>query len=364
MSPDGHKHYVPFLKGKQGEFNALSEIDRDDREHLTPLIEIGPIEIDPKTGANVKSLDETLEGFAPKIVKAWGSLDFCYVDLPEFEPGARLEDGRHPVARFFEDAKAADLAALPVAGLDRDGPHLDAIADAMASGGNGVAVRLRRNELQAPASLDGDLKRLSDILRVDFREIDLLLDFGPILKSEIATIKAEAKGALRGLPDIDAWRSLTICSGAFPQTVSPDVKPGESGTLERRDWQVWRTLIEEAQLPRLPAFGDYGVASPAWLQGFDPEIMDPAAKIVYARDKDWLVVRGRSLKKQGYDQYRALALQIVKSGSFQGSKHCWGDDYIAKCANRQVGTGNLTTWVAVATNHHLGVVTHQLANLS
>jgi Beta protein len=83
MSPHGHNHYVPFLKGKQGEFNALSKIDRDDREHLTPLIEIGPIEIDPKTGANAESLDEALAcldarmpmnfwiafGFAPEPIR-------------------------------------------------------------------------------------------------------------------------------------------------------------------------------------------------------------------------------------------------------------------------------------------------------
>jgi hypothetical protein len=364
MAAQNHRHYVPFLKGKQGELDALSKIERRDREHLTPLIEIGPIDIDPKTGARVKSLDETLEGVAAKIVNAWGSLDFCFVDLPEFEPTARVEDGRHPVARFFDEAKTVDLAALPVTGLDRDRPQLEAVAEAISWGRNGVGVRLRRAELQDPAALDAGLRRLADALQIDFRQIDLLLDFGPILKSEVATIKGETEAAVQCLPDIAAWRSLTLCSGAFPQTVSPDVKPGKSGQLERREWQLWNTLIDGKRLPRLPAFADYGVASTAWLRGFDPEIMDPAAKIVYARDSDWLVVRGRSLRKKSYEQYRALAAQVVKSGSFRGNKHCWGDDYIAKCAKRQVGTGSLQTWVSVATNHHLCVVAHQLANLS
>ncbi len=363
MSSRDHRHYVPFLKGKQGELNALSKIDRDDRERLTPLVEIGPIETDPKTGANTKSLDEVLEGFAGKVVKAWGSLDFCFVDLPEFEPNARLEDGRHPVARFFEDAKAVDLAAMPVTGLDRDDAQVAAAQEAMSWGRNGIGVRLRRTELQKPAALDEGLRGLINALQTDFGQVDLLLDFGRILKSEAATIEGESEAAIQSLPDIGAWRSLTICSGAFPQTVSPDIKPGKSGELERRDWLLWLSLIERVQLPRLPRFGDYGVASPEWLRGFDPEIMNPAAKIVYAREKDWLVVRGNSLKKHGYGQYRALAAQVVKSGSFQGSKHCWGDDYIAKCANGKAGTGNLTTWVAVATNHHLGVVSTQLANL-
>lgn len=367
MSPHSHKHYVPFLKGKQGEFNALSKIDRDDREHLTPLIEIGPIEIDPKTGANAESLDEALEGVAAKIAKAWGSLDFCFVDLPEFETTARLEDGRHPVARFFEDAKAVDLAALPVTGLDRDAPQLDAVAGTRSVRSNGVAVRLRRPELQNPASLEAELRRVAETLEVDLPQMDLLLDFGPILKSEAAAIRGEAEEAIQGLPDIDSWRSLTLCAGAFPKTVSTEVKPSKTGELERREWELWKVLIDGERLPRQPAFGDYGVASPEWLLGFDSEVMSPAAKIVYTREEDWLVVRGRSLKKKkygGYKQYRALAEQIVNSGSFRGSEHCWGDDYIAKCAKGEVGTGNLQTWVTVATSHHLCVVARELASLS
>jgi hypothetical protein len=363
MAIPDYKQYVPFLKGKQGELDALSTVNRGGREQLTPLVEIGPIEIDPKTGANTKSLDETLEGLAAKIAKAWGSLDFCFVDLPEFDPDARLESGQHPVARFFEDAKAVDLAAVPVAGLDRDKPHLDAVAEARSWRGTGLAIRVRRRELQTPTALAGGLTRLAGIVGVDFEEADLLLDFGHILKSETTAIEAMAEAAILALPEVDSWRSLTVSSGAFPETVSPDVKPGETGVLERRDFALWRALTAGKALPRLPAFGDYGVASPEWLQGFDPEIMAPAAKIVYAREKDWLVVRGRSLKKHGFGQYRALAHQVIRSGSFQGSEHCWGDSYIAKCANGRVGTGSLKTWVSVATSHHLGVTTRQLASL-
>jgi hypothetical protein len=363
VPPSDHKHYVPLLKAKKGEIDALSRVGRVEREGLTPLIELGPIEIDPKTGSKTKSLDETLEGLAAKFVKAWGPLDICFVDLPEFEPGARLEDGQHPVARFFDDAKAADLAAIPVAGLDRDAAHLDAVAAAKSWRGTGLAIRIRRREIQAPLTLDAELRRLTENLGVEFGQVDLLLDFGEIRKSEKARIAAEADTAIRAVPVIDAWRSLTVCSGAFPETVSPDVKPGETGVIERRDWGLWTALTRSSQLPRLPAFGDYGVASPNWLQGFDPEIMAPAAKIVYARDQDWLVIRGRSLKKHGYDQYRVLADRVVKSDSFAGSEHCWGDEYISKCRIGSVGTGNLATWVAVATNHHLEAVTRQLASL-
>ncbi len=32
----GYKHYVPILKGKQGEFRALSHLHQDIRAKLTP----------------------------------------------------------------------------------------------------------------------------------------------------------------------------------------------------------------------------------------------------------------------------------------------------------------------------------------
>ncbi|HEY5941391.1 MAG TPA: beta family protein [Solirubrobacterales bacterium] len=367
MASGDHTYYVPFLKGKQGELDALSHVEREDRENLTPLIEIGPIEINPKTGADAETLDKALEGTAAKIAKAWGSLDFCFVDLPGFEPTARLEDGRHPVARFFDDAKAVDLAALPVTGLDRDAAQLEAIAGTQPALNNRVAIRLRRPELQNPESLEAELRRITAILEIGLPQIDLLLDFGPILKSEAAAIKGEAEGAIKRLPEIDSWRSLTLCAGAFPKSVSTEVKPGETGEIERREWELWKALADGGRLPRQPAFGDYGVASPEWLLGFDSEVISPGAKIFYSRENDWLVVRGRSLKSKKYGkykQYRALAEQIVNSGSFQGNEHCWGDDYIAKCARGEVGTGSLKSWVTVATSHHLGVVTHELASLS
>lgn len=81
MLGSDHLRYVPLLKCKQGELDALSHIDQPSRDGLTPLIEIGPIETDPKTQVEVRSLGETLDGVADKIAKAWGSLDFCFVDL-------------------------------------------------------------------------------------------------------------------------------------------------------------------------------------------------------------------------------------------------------------------------------------------
>lgn len=360
----GHKHYVPFLKGKAGELKALAKLDVEERGRLTPLIEVAPLKVNPKTGQPTENVDKALDGFAAKLVAAWGSLDHCFLDIAEFDPDARLQDGRHPLAAFFTEAKEVDLAAIPVTGLDRDGAQLEAVEEVCSALRRGAAFRLRRADLRDPERLSEDLRRLNALLDLGAAEIDLLFDLGELGASQLAAVGAEAAAAIRAMPDIGAWRSLTVCSGAFPTTVSQFVKPGESGELARRDWTLWRELLDLPDpLPRLPAFGDYGVAASEWLRGFDPEIMSPAAKIIYTTEEDWLVVRGRSVKKHGYDQYRDLAGQLVKRDEFCDTKHCWGDEAIVKCANGSEGTGNLTTWVTVATRHHLEVVDCQLASL-
>jgi hypothetical protein len=112
----------------------------------------------------------------------------------------------------------------------------------------------------------------------------------------------------------------------------------------------------------MPAFGDYGVAAPAWLEGFDPKKMDYAAKLVYTRPDDWLVVRGHSVKNQGNAQFRELAKKLTSDPTFQGKDHCWGDEYaLARAAGGSPGVA--MTWIRAATRHHLAVVDAQLSSL-
>jgi hypothetical protein len=45
----GYKHYVPILKGKDGEFRALEHLTPKIRRNLTPFIDIPRGDIDRKT---------------------------------------------------------------------------------------------------------------------------------------------------------------------------------------------------------------------------------------------------------------------------------------------------------------------------
>jgi hypothetical protein len=359
-----HRHYVPFLKAKEGELVALGQVDVADRDRLTPLLEVGPVEVDPKTGAAVETIDEALKGLVPRIARHWGKIDECFLDLPNFRLSGRLESGAHPVAAVFAETRAAELIAIPVTGLNRGQAYQQAITDVVSVSRKGVAIRLRRSELADLGTLGARLGSLCSELGVEPADADLILDFGEVRAGIEKEVRHEAEAALRGLPVLGAWRSLTFGVGAFPAQPSALIDAGDSGPLPRRDWALWRELIAltDPPLPRKPAFGDYGITHPSWLQ-YDPLKMTRTAGIRYTIDRDWLVLRGRSLEKPGaFAQFHGLSRDLKGHKEFAGADHCWGDQEIRDCSGRRERPGSLTTWRAIGTRHHLCVVDRALAS--
>ena len=52
-----YRHYVPVLKGKDGEFKALEHLQSNARDRLTPFIDIPRRDLDPKTKQPKDSID-------------------------------------------------------------------------------------------------------------------------------------------------------------------------------------------------------------------------------------------------------------------------------------------------------------------
>jgi Beta protein len=369
MAPRLDTHYYPFLKGKAGELKALASLPRKQRELLTPLLDVPPEDVKFERVGDLKSIqidtvEEALEGYATKVAKAWGPLDTCLVDFAGFHPDLRLAGGMHPLTAFFVDAKAADLAAIPVTGLERDAAQVRAVRSVCAEWRLGAAIRLRGPALIDPGALAEALTRLLGQIGLAANQVDLLVDFGTLIKSNFGEIAAAAPRIIAALPGLHDWRSLVFCSGAYPFQLGSLVKKNETRELPRRDWQLWRGVISAAPAPlRLPAFGDYGATRADWPSAFDPTEMSISAKIVYATDEDWVIVKGEKLGNDP-DQYHALARRLRQHPLFLAAEHCPSEVRIIECSKEIGGPGNSETWVTVATRHHLEVVTRQLANLA
>ena len=53
----------------------------------------------------------------------------------------------------------------------------------------------------------------------------------------------------------------------------------------------------------------------------------------------------------------------MASAGSMGPEFSEGDRYISECAGGSAGTGNLTTWRKVGTNHHLEKVVRDISSL-
>jgi len=361
----GDTHYVPFLKGKAAEFDALRQLPANRRESLTPLIDVPPeaVEFHPGGSFQIATVEKSLDGYAGRLAAAWGATGHCFIDIAGFHPDSRLSGGRHPITAFFADARGAELSPIPVTGPDRDRAQVDAVKAVCDRWRLGVAIRVRRPQLREPALLAQRLETLLRALSLEPADADLLLDFGELLRGNVAEVEAEAIAGLAALPRIEKWRSLTLCSGAFPAEISSFVGTDESGERPRRDFDLWLRLCESSSLPRLPSYGDCTVAPADWSAPFNPMEMNPSCKIVYATDDEWLIEKGRSIRNHGGGQYRVLAGKMKRRPGFLAPAHCQTEKKIIDCAAGRGGTGGLRQWLTAATRHHLEVVSRQLASL-
>ena len=109
--------YVPILKGKNGEYGALEALSPEDKERMTPLIEIPPIPWDHTNDTPAKTIDQHLSKVDGKLEKSWGSDQLFFIDLRWIGERERISDGAHPLANLFGRVRLHALKAVPVTGL-------------------------------------------------------------------------------------------------------------------------------------------------------------------------------------------------------------------------------------------------------
>jgi hypothetical protein len=357
--------YVPLLKGKAGELDALGRLSGDQKLQLTPLIDVPQIAIESSEEVP-KSLDDYLDRKVTRMAKAWqGVVTPLLIDLFDTDPAGRTKNGQHPVSYLFESLRRRGIPAIPTTGLDRDDGFQSAVQEVVTADKRGVCLRMLREDLSSAFTLASSLNDLLDKFKVARQQAVLLLDFRKLDAAGSADILATAAKIVNGMPGIEDWRAVIFAGSSMPQSLAEKVKAKNAinvGSVDRVEHQIWLDLLKQ-KLKRRLAFGDYGVVHPD-LTYMDPKEVNASAAIRYTVQDRWLIVRGKSLRENpiGYKQFYSLSKALTEQKEFMGSSYSWGDSEIQKRARRQGTTGNLTTWVAVATNHHLTFVSKQVAS--
>jgi hypothetical protein len=352
--------YVPILKGKEGEFSALESLDSEVKSHLTPLIEIPPIPYDFAKKCPAKSLDEHLAGFPERLCN---SCFGCppYLDLYLLGQNKAWNTGHAAVQALFNDSADCGVPPTVVVSRTSSDSYLNIARAYSSNSKTGACIRLFVKDLNEEIDLDLELGQILEKLgQNSASSTDLVVDLED-LQNESSRAVIIARYALSIIPRKDDWRRIVLAAASFPEDLS-DVDAATTVTLPRHEWDLWKALQRRPSvLPqRGITFGDYAISHPVTKE-LDPRTMSMSANIRYTAQDNWLIVKGRNVRKYGFSQYFELCRTLVELPEYCGSAFSWGDEYIEGCALGNTGPGNATTWRKVGVNHHLTLVTREIA---
>lgn len=354
------KHYVPILKWKRGEQKALELIPASYKQEFTPVIEILPMPYDFEKQVYKKSIDYHLKGIGKILVDSWGNSNPMFLDLLWLDKSWRMYNGKHPLEFILNEARKKGINLIPVVGTKRDSAYLLEAKKANTIDNLGICIRLEDQDF---FDINNKIVHLMGLLGIRPSDVDLIIDFKYISPDDDYKNLLTIFTILNSIHQIKDFRNVIFSSTSFPPNVS-GLPNNKISPISRSEWKIWSDLYnKKGTLPRLPVFSDYAISNPFYIE-LDPRLMDKTVNIRYTIDKNWLISKGRSVKKYGYGQSHFLSKLITAHHSYCGRNFSWGDEYIEDCANGMNGPGNSETWRRVGTNHHITFVLHQISSLT
>lgn len=353
------KPYVPLLRWRQGEYEALFRLGGPQKDATCPLIEILPPDYDFEQRKPKKDLDEHLKLFGKRLNTKWAGRP-ALIDAGRLDPGARLPDGRHPLQFIFDEARAVGAPLIPLTALERDSAYQAAVRSIALIDGRGAALRCSLAEALDP-DFDSQIEALLGTIQVHWAALDIIIDLETPAFDPQDQLVAIIIAALTQATIFNACRSVVLMSTSFPDSLATMTHAMQH--FPRREWLLYKAVV--AALPpgvRRPTFGDYGIAAINFAQG-DMRFMRGSPNIRYTIDDAWIIARARGAPRGSNQAYPNLCGLVTGSGAYLGSRFSAGSEYIANCQTGAATRGNATTWKWVATNHHITKVLDDLARL-
>jgi hypothetical protein len=343
----GPAHYVPALKIKRGEKQALRSLSASTVSAVTPLLEIVQIP-EPAPDQAPKTLDLHLNTAFKDLGTAVQAFSRYFLDVHEIE-----NTGEAGARKAFTHAARLTTPFTPVTGISRVSDVLPAIK-AMK---HGLALRLTRKEFEEgliPTKLPAFLAKHGLVPS----GIDLIMDIGCVDQMVPPGIADLVRQFVGDVPTPLEWRTFTVLGCAFPKSMA--VLGSDTHKLvDRSEWLAWRDHVYPTRrsLPRLPTFGDCAIQRPEGVEGFNPRFMQVSAAVRYALDSQWLLIKGHSTDTtRSVVQFPRLGRQLVTGplkAYFAGQKHCNGCLGIVQAAQGAPKMGSAEIWRRFGTIHHI-----------
>lgn len=354
------KTYIPLLRWRMGEYQALERLGVAQKAATVPLLEILPPDYDFEQRKPKKDIDDHLSAFGQRLFKKWNAQP-ALVDAGRLDAASRMANGQHPLTYLFDEARALGTHLTPVTTLERDTAYQEAVRFIDALDLRGAALRCTLAEALDP-DFDANVEALLNRLEVDAEALDILLDLEtPAFDPQNVLVNVIIAALSSATIFADA-RSVTLIATSFPDSLANLTHAIQR--IPRREWMLYKAVIAALSGGmRRPSFGDYGIAALNFPQG-DMRFMRSSPNIRYTIDDAWIIARARGAPRGSNQAYPVLCGLVTGSGAYLGRGYSAGSEYIDNCRTGAASRGNATTWKWVATNHHITKVLDDLAKLA
>jgi hypothetical protein len=347
-------NYIPILKWKRAEQDALSDLELSKKKKITPLIQlVMPRRKDKDSLEDViKKANEQIMNLVGNINKIWGD-ELLLIDTSLLYT---LELKTLAIEKIVNSNKKN---LIPVIYLNDD----IKIINLASKSKTGLCLRLTCSNFKDPNNLDGKIEAFLKETRLNKDRVDLLVD---IKETENDSLKYnkyfKTSQRIKGLKK---WRSFIFSSGSFPKDMSECSREKED-LLPRIDWISWKNILKSKRLKRIPLYSDYTIQHPVYEES--TQFFPPTTTIKYTLKESWLILKG---KKQRFDMYLAYAALLIENPRYFGENYSQGDAYIKEKGQHfpiyskdpsVKGTGNTETWLRAGINHHLTLTANQVSN--
>jgi hypothetical protein len=210
-----HKHYIFIAKVKRGEVWALNYLKMPTKSSVTPLFEMWPPKKIVKKPKVPKNLTEHTEDTLLTVKEEWG-------DLPFFLDTRYISEARLPSPQaaklIFQVARNLAIQCVPVTSLRFSPTYQMAIRNVIQEDKRGVMLRIDTTDLVDKTLLKGYIDGLLSVLSLNPDSVDVLIDLA--YRPNQMEVQNLGESGLTKIPYIKQWRTVTLASGCFPDSIS------------------------------------------------------------------------------------------------------------------------------------------------
>jgi len=316
-------HYIPFLKAKRGEFNAMSELTSEVKQAICPFFDFPRKKDDYDSASYARKTRDIASG----IKKHWGVDDDFYFDDLDIAQKFKVQS-EEPYGYVLTALK--DLQIIPVVGLGR-GPHNYSVVHNKREGeisSSTVAFRAVQEDFEdfelSKDQIDYDLSSVFG----EFENIDLILDCRVCGGLDVSQTAEQIAAFARKFCKSYNVRRVIVTGSSIPQTIGDLVKPNNAKIVTRRELAIISKARDLADVELIT--GDYATVSPFFSDAdFSPTLFQKvtAPRLIYSFNHSHYIARGVSLKSGGQSQYVGMTKALCGQGFFRGRGYSMGENY-------------------------------------